>query len=98
MIRSSLDVHIAILRNIARHGPLKLTHIMRKANVSHRVLRRCLGFMILQNLVMQKVSGKKQVTYTITERGFEVLKCFRRLNAELLRTEEDRKALRALLY
>jgi len=36
--RSKLEMYVDILKALARHGPLKLTHIMYKANVNCSVL------------------------------------------------------------
>ena len=97
MRRSKLEMHIEILKVLARHGPLKLTHVMYKANVNCNVLRQYLDFLIQQNLVEKQTSNKKRVVYDITERGLKALKYFRQLNSALPTTEEARK-IPALLY
>lgn len=94
-------MHVDILKILARHGPLKLTHVMYKANVNCSVLKQYLDFLIRQNLVEEQVVGKKRsrtkIVYTITERGLTVIKYFRELNSALQLTEETKK-LPALLY
>ena len=101
MRRSKLEMYIDILKVLAHHGPLKLTHIMYKANVNCSVLKRYLDFLIQQNLIEEQAVGKKRsktrVVYTITERGRTVLKYFRGLNSALQLTEEADK-IPALLY
>ncbi|NIR86184.1 hypothetical protein GWO13_00895 [Candidatus Bathyarchaeota archaeon] len=101
MRRSKLEMYIDILKVLARHGPLKLTHIMYKANVNCSVLKQDLNFLIQQNLVekqkLHKKRSKKRVVYAVTERGRTVLKYFKELDSALQITEEASK-IPALLY
>ena len=94
-------MYVDILKVLARHGPLKLTHIMYKANVNCSVLKQYLDFLIRQNLVeeqtLRKKRNKTRVVYAITERGITVLKYFRELNSALQITEEANK-IPVLLY
>ena len=83
MRRTKLEMYIDILRVLAHHEPLKLTHIMYKANVWWAVLKRCLDSLIQRNLVEEQTLGKKGVVYAVTERGFAVLKLYRELTAHL---------------
>ena len=95
MRRSKLEMYVDILKVLARHGPLKLTHIMYKANVNCTVLKQYLDFLVRQNLVeeqtIRKKRNKTRVVYAITERGITVLKYFRELNRALQITEEANK-------
>ena len=95
MRRSKLELHIDILQSLARHGPLKLTHVMYKANVNCSVLKQFLEFLIKQNLVEEqtllKRGHKTKIVYTITEKGLAVLKHFRELNSALQIDEEALK-------
>jgi len=88
MRRSKLEMYIDILKVLAHRGPLKLTHIMYKANVNCSVLKEYLDFLIKQNLVEEKVIGKRRVVYCITQRGITVLKYFRELKTLLPVAEE----------
>jgi len=101
MRRSKLEMYVDILKVLARHGPLKLTHIMYKANVNCTVLKQYLAFLVRQNLVEEQTIHKKRnktrVVYAITERGITVLKYFRELNSALQITEEANK-IPVLLY
>ncbi len=101
MRRSKLEMYIDILKVLAHHGPLKLTHIMYKANVNCSVLKQSLDFLVQQNLVEEQNQhsrrNKSKVVYAITERGRTVLKYFRELNSALQITEEANK-IPALLY
>jgi len=94
MRRSKLEMYVDILKVLARHGPLKLTHIMYKANINCSVLKQHLGFLIQQNLVEEQAlrsKRQKRVVYAITERGRTVLKYFRELNDALQIIEEAQK-------
>ena len=101
MRRSKLEIHIDMLKALARHGPLKLTHIMYKANVSCSVMKPYLDSLIQSNLVEEQPLHKKRhgtrVVFAITERGRTVLKYFRELNSALQIIEEAYK-IPALLY
>ena len=98
MRRSNLEMYIDILKVLARHGSLKLTHIMYKANVNCSVLKQYLDFLIAQNLVEEKTVGKKRIVYAITDRGRAVLKYFRELQVILPIVEEARSRLPPSMY
>jgi len=101
MRRSKLELHLDILKALARHGPLKLTHVMYKANVNCDTLKQYLDFLIQHNLVEEQTLHKKRhgtrVVYAITERGLTVLKYFREVNKALTIIEETQK-IPVLLY
>src|SRR3990170_5158196 len=90
MRRSKLEMYVDILKVLSRHGPLKLTHIMYKANVNCSVLKEYLDNLIKQNLVEERTVGKKRTVYGLTERGITVLKYFRELRGVLPMIEESR--------
>lgn len=90
MRRSKLEMYIDILKVLAHRGPLKLTHIMYKANVNCSVLKQYLEFLTKQNLVEERMVGKRRVVYAITPRGITVLKHFRELKQVLPIIEEAR--------
>lgn len=81
MRRGKLEMFIDILKVLARHGPLKLTHIMYRANVNCSVLKEYLDYLMREKLIEEKKVGKKRVVYAITERGITVLKYFRELKS-----------------
>jgi predicted transcriptional regulator len=101
MRRSKLEMHVDILKALARHGPLKLTHVMYKANVNCDTLKQYLEFLIQHNLVEEQILQKKRhgtrVVYVITERGKIVLKYYREVNSALRIVEEAHK-FSMLLY
>lgn len=74
-----MEMHLDILMTLAQRGPLKLTHIMYKANVNCSVLKEYLEFLIQQKLIEEKKLKKERIVYTITEKGLTVLKYFREL-------------------
>ncbi len=90
MRRSKLEMYVDILKVLAHRGPLKLTHIMYKANVNCNVLREYLDFLIKQNLVEERNVGKSRTVFAITQRGITVLKYFRELQQILPIIEETR--------
>jgi len=98
MRRSKLEMYIDILKVLAHKGPLKLTHIMYKANVNCSVLKEYLDFLIQQNLVEEKTIGKKRIVYAITQRGLTVLKYFRELKIMLPTLEEELAKIPPTLY
>ena len=98
MRRSKLEMYIDILRVLAQRGPLKLTHVMYKANVNCSVLKEYLDFLIQQNLVEERTVGKKRIVYALTERGLKVLKYFRELRTMLPITEDGQAKIPPILY
>jgi predicted transcriptional regulator len=89
-------MHVDVLKVLARHGPLKLTHVMYKANVNCSVLKQFLDFLIQHKLVEEQTLHKKRYqtrdAYAITERGVTVLNHFRGLNTALQMIEETKKS------
>jgi predicted transcriptional regulator len=88
MRRSKLEIYVDILKVLAHRGPLKLTHVMYKANVNCSVLKEYLDFLTKQGLVEEKIIGKERKVYAITQRGVTVLKQFRELKEVLPIVEE----------
>ncbi len=92
MRRSKLEMYGVILQVLSQRGPLKLTHIMYKANVNCSVLNEYLDFLLKQQLVEERAAKKNRTLYAITQRGITVLKAFRELKQALPieATEEER--------
>jgi predicted transcriptional regulator len=88
MRRSKLEMHVDILKVLAHRGPLKLTHVMYKANVNCKVLKEYLDFLTKQGLVEEKIIRRERIVYAITQRGVTVLKRFRELKDVLPIVEE----------
>jgi len=72
MRKSKLEKRIDILR-ILIHGPIKLTNLMYKTELSQNDLKQHLDFLIQQNLVEEQNLGKDAIFYVITGRGVRVL-------------------------
>jgi predicted transcriptional regulator len=100
MRRSKMEMYIDILRVLAQHGPLKLTHVMYKANVNCSVLKENLDFLIAQNLIEEQVTVKRRnktkISYAITDKGRTVIRYFNEVNVALHITNE--KGIPALIY
>lgn len=77
MKRSKLEMYIDILKVLARTGPLKLTHIMNKANVNGVVLVEYLDFLIEKGLVEERTIKNNSTVFAVTQRGINLLKIFR---------------------
>ncbi len=90
MRRSKLEMYVDILTVLAHRGPLKLTHIMYKANVNCCVLKEYLDFLLKQGLVEERTVGKARVVFAVSQRGIMVLKYFRELKQVLPIVEEAR--------
>ena len=93
MRRSKLEMYVDIIKVLAQRGPLKLTHVMYKANVNCSLLKEYLDFLIKQGLVEERTVGKQRVVYAATQRGVMVLKYFRELRQALPIVEEARNGI-----
>ena len=98
MRRSKMEMHLGIIKTLAQKGPLKLTHIMYKANVNCNVLREQLEFLIQQNIVQERTLKKGKIVYELTEKGFSIIKIFRELQTLLPVDEENSQRVPAILY
>jgi predicted transcriptional regulator len=90
MRRSKLEMYIDIISVLSQRGPLKLTHVMYKANVNCIVLKEYLDFLIKQGLIEERLNGKQHAVYAVTPRGSTVLKYFKELTQVLPIVEEAR--------
>jgi predicted transcriptional regulator len=90
MRRSKLEMYIAILNVLANKGPLKMTHIMYKANLNCNVLSGNLDFLIKQNMIEERIIKRDNKVFAITQRGITVLKYFKELTKALPILEESR--------
>ena len=93
MRRSKMEMYIDVLKVLSHNGPMKLTHIMYKANVNCSVLKEYLDFLIQQSLIEEQILRKKRnktkVRYVITERGKMVLRYFNEVNRALQITQRN---------
>jgi predicted transcriptional regulator len=86
-------MYIDILSVLAHRGPLKLTHIMYKANVNCSALSEYLDFLLKQGLVEERSVKKNRIVYAVTQRGLTVIKSFRELKQALPIAEEDQRRI-----
>jgi predicted transcriptional regulator len=87
-------MHVDILKALARHGPLKLTHIVHKANVNCSVMKNFLDSLTQQGLIeKQTLRNKKRrkTVYAITEKGRTALTHFKEITKALQTTEENQR-------
>ena len=98
MRRSKLETYMDILRVLAHRGPLRLTHIMYKANVNCSALKKYMEFLIKQGLVEEISVRKERKVYMITQRGITVIKAFKELKQALPMTEEGTNNKTPILY
>ena len=99
MRRSKMEMYIDILKVMAHNGPMKLTHIMYRANVNCNVLKENLDFLIQQNLIEEQITVKRKtrkVRFIITEKARTVLRYFNEVDKALQITGE--KQIPALIY
>jgi predicted transcriptional regulator len=86
-------MYVDILKVLAHRGPLKLTHIMYKANVNCVVLKDYLEFLLKQGLIEERMVRKSGVVFAVTQKGITVLKYFRELSMALPIVEEPRSQM-----
>jgi predicted transcriptional regulator len=70
--KSKLEMRVDILEILA-HGPMKLTKLMHKVDLSENVLKQHLSFLVQQDLVEEQNLGKDAIFYVVTRRGLKVL-------------------------
>jgi len=87
--RSRVEILASIL-NVAGNGTLK-THIMYKANLSHRQLEKYLKFLETNGLLLETIDDLGSRVYRVTDKGMEFLKDYARLSnaygPEVLRSD-----------
>jgi predicted transcriptional regulator len=91
--RSRLETYVDILNVLARKGPLKLTHVMYKANVNCNVLKEYLVFLIKQGLVEERNITRDRTVFIVTQRGISVLNNFRNLTEALPIVEDTQNQM-----
>ena len=85
--RTRVEILASIL-NVAHNGELK-THIMYKANLSHRQLEKYLTFLTQQGMLVRVLDEDFGVVkYRVTEKGVEFLKDYDHLSAHLKTTTQ----------
>ena len=93
MKRSKLDTNLDILMVLARGKPLKITHIMQKANLNCNKLKEILEYLISSGMAEKRIQIENHTDYTvyvITAKGINTLRYFKDLNPLLPITENTR--------
>jgi predicted transcriptional regulator len=80
MRRSKLETCLSILETLASYGPLRITHVMQKANLNCKVMKNYFDFLIKEGAVEVKCVGRDRIVYANTERGLYLIRCFKELN------------------
>jgi predicted transcriptional regulator len=93
MRRSKLEINVDILKILAQKGPLKLTHIMYKANLNCDILKKNVEFLIKQGLIQERRLGRAKIVYAITRLGLTLLKGWREVKELLPSVENERQPL-----
>lgn len=91
--RSKLETCEDILEVLFQKGPLKLTHLMYKANVNCSILKELLAFLVKQGLVEERTVPKHRIVYAVTQRGITIIK-YRREVKLALPIEETQESIR----
>lgn len=87
--RSKFEIYLEVLNVLVRCGPLKLTHIMYKANVNCSTLLKCIDYLIKQGLVEARYLEDGNRVYAVTRRGLEVIRAFKELKQALPIVERE---------
>jgi predicted transcriptional regulator len=95
MRRSKLEINLEILKILSQKGPMKLTHIMFKANVNCDVLKKNVELLIKQGLIEARSVGRERIVYSITHQGLTLSKGWKELTM-LLPTVESESLLQPL--
>ena len=82
--RSSIEMDIAVLQALSSSKLLKLTHIMYRANVNAKVLKKKLVVLEAKGLIEShkvckvhlKQPGRERVFYGLTSKGLGVLRSY----------------------
>jgi predicted transcriptional regulator len=88
--RSKLEIYVDILKVLAYNGPLKVTHILYKANVNCSILNVFVADLIKCGLVEERIDRRKGTVFAITQNGVTTLKYFNELNQILPIVEETK--------
>ena len=76
--RSKGRIFADILRAVAEDGPVKVTHVLYKANLSHDRLTKYLQQLEESGLILRENDGDRD-TYTITDKGTRFISEFRKM-------------------
>ncbi len=81
--KSNLELHVNVLCDLARHGPLQISTIKDKTKIDGSTLKKHIESLVQNSLVEKRPINKAKVLYAITERGQTLLNWFSKLNDAL---------------
>jgi predicted transcriptional regulator len=93
MKRSKLDIYLDILMVLASRKPLKITHIMQKANLNCSKLKENLEYLISLGVAEKRMRIENHSDYgfyVITQKGINTIRYFKDLTQLLPITENTR--------
>ena len=77
--RTRIEIIYDILSAIKKSkGEIKLTHLIYKSNLSHKVLKEFLKELIIKQLLIN-VKFKNQKSFTLTEKGHNFIKDYSKM-------------------
>lgn len=80
MRRTEPVIRMDILGALAFHGPLKMTHLTRKAKINFTQLKDFLDNLMADGLVNEKEIHHTNVLYFITTKGLKAFRVFKKEN------------------
>ena len=88
MRRSKMQIYISTLEALVYNGPLRITRITYKANVSCSLLKPILEYLIQNEFVEERALKENKVFYVATPKARKVLSYFNKVK-EMLPIPED---------
>jgi predicted transcriptional regulator len=79
MRRSKLQIYVDVLEALVFYGPVRVTRISYKANLSYNLLKPILQNMTEKELVEERKLKKNLVVYAVTNTGRATLLRFKEL-------------------
>ena len=73
MRRSKLQMYVDVLDVLVFHGPMRVTRITSKANLSYGLLKPILNNLIEDKLVEERKSRKNEIVYAATNAARKTL-------------------------
>lgn len=73
MRRSKLQMYVDVLNVLVFHGPMRVTRITSKTNLSHGLLKPILNNLIQNNLVEERALRKNAIVYAPTKAARKTL-------------------------
>lgn len=80
--RSRIERYLDILKVVAKHGPIKQTHIMYKANLSWIELKNNLNHLMKLKFI-NEIDDSSGFLYTISETGISTIKNYDNIETTL---------------